>query len=198
MRVKMGDISGNINVLKDMRDRLMAESRDSETMIVEDERWGSFFEVSEEIVLACENRDLDDLVVAVRKMKNRLRRPSVRKELARLEAKDDDVSGKAKSPTGMCKCDNCGKVIDGSKEPCVDGVLCTDCALKKNVVSKKEQDRKKRKKAVHPGMAGMGGEGGGGGGGDDGGGSDGVDDSTSDAGSEKKESHSLRRRGYLG
>jgi hypothetical protein len=195
---KLGDLGGSVNVLREMRNQLVERDRRRE---IEDERWGSFGKTAEKIACACESRDLESLVTAARELKNRLRRPAVRKELARLESEDEPgederkskiPAKKDKNPTGACKCASCGKVIDGSKEPCIEDAMCTDCALKNKVVSKDKQ--KKKKVVVPPADTGMGGGGGGGGGSDRGSQRDVGGD-----GDEKKEGRSiLRRRGYLG
>jgi len=181
---RLGDLGGSVKILKDMRDQLVENDR---RVKIEEERWSSFGTAVSKISLACESRDLEQLVAAARELKNRLRRPSVRKELAKLEAtkssgdeaqkkkkvapkekesvpkekvsapksdnfkeKDKVVVPKEKNPVGQCKCDQCGKVIDGSKEPCIDGALCTHCALKNKVIPKHKQ---KKKKAVVPALA---------------------------------------------
>lgn len=183
---KLAELGRNVQVLRDMRNRLMEQEAEKH---LEEERWESFSEVVEEIRHACEERSLDGLASATRRLKNRLRRPAVRKALAEMDEKSgDDPSAKIPAkketnPTGECKCSQCGKVIDGSEEPCLKDALCTDCALKKKVVSKKEQDREKRKKAVPP-SPGMGPDQGG----DQGGQQD---------GGQPQESRGLRRRKYL-
>jgi len=187
---KLGDLGRNVDILRQMRDRLVAEEGRAKEQEVEQDRWDSFSEVASEIIEACDNRRLEELVTAVRKLKNRLRRPAVRKELAKLEADggNDKIPAKKDKPiTGQCKCAECGKVIDGSKEPCVEDALCTDCALKNRVVSKKEQDKKKKKKGVPP-TPGMGSEGGGASGGED--------EGERDDDEEKEKKESLRRRSY--
>jgi len=191
---KLGDLGGSVNILREMRDQLVERDRQRE---IEDERWGSFRKTAEKIEYACESRDLESLVSAARELKNRLRRPAVRKELARLES-DDEPDGdkpdkipakKEKNPTGACKCAVCGKVIDGSREPCLKDALCTDCALKNKVIPK---DKQKKKKVVVPPAGGGAEQGGGGGGG--GAEQGGQQDVTK----EKQEGRTaLRRRGYL-
>lgn len=184
----------------------------------EKRRWTTLRQVSAQIAEACLDRDLGELARAVRTMKMKLRGPGIRKQLARLDEQDDDKkdaqkekekakatvasdkagekqkekdTGKDKkgNPTGACRCAVCGKIIDGSKEPCVDDAKCTNCALKKKVVSKKDQDKKKQKKAVPP-SPGMGMGMGGGGGYQEPGGEEGDDKKA------KGESRSLRQRNY--
>ena len=184
MKATIGDLGRNVDVLRELRNSLVTERRIHERAEVDSERWGTFSQIAESIACACNERDLEALASSVRDMKNKLRRPSVRRDLERLESKDKDAD-KAKNPTGECKCADCGAVVDGSKEPCVDGALCTKCALKKKVISKKEQDAKKAKKVGPPvsGQDQMPGDDGGGGA------------ETSDE--QPRESISLRSRGYL-
>jgi len=194
---KLGELGDSVAVLRKMRDQLVQQERYSKIQQVEDERWESFNRAASKIACACEDRSLESLVMAARELKNRLRRPAVRKELARLEAKDEPrekqdkiPAKKDKNPTGECKCAGCGKIIDGSREPCVEDALCTRCALKNKVIPKNKQDKKKS--VVTP-------SGGGGGGG----GEPGVDQGPEPApetsgGADKKESREgLRRRRYL-
>lgn len=195
---KLGELGGSVEVLRRMRDQLVQQEQVERRREIEDERWESFRRAARKINMACEDRSLESLVTAARELKNRLRRPAVRKELARLEANDTDSDKedkipaskdkKDKNPTGECKCEGCGKVIDGSKEPCVEGALCTRCALKNKVVSKHKQ---KKKKTVVPPSPEMGG--GGGGAGEEPGG-----ETSGEGEQEKKEwRESLRRRRYL-
>jgi hypothetical protein len=212
MKAKLGDLGQNLLVLRNLRDSLVHERKHKVTRSeVEEERWNTFSRISGMINGACEDRDLSALVSSIRDMKNKLRRPGVRKALERLEARDkpkvpkkddssdkddssqkDDSPGKEISPgkkkdnpTGECKCSACGKVIDGSKEPCVDDALCVKCALKSKVISKKDQDAKKAKKVGPPIDPGMGGGGGG------------VDGGVPAEDEQPKESRRLRRRGYM-
>lgn len=134
MQVKLGDLSGNLNVLRQMRDQLIDESEQVIKDVAENERWVSFDLASRKISEACEGRNLESLVSAVREMKNRLRRPAIRKALMRMEAEKDEA------PQGDCKCDQCGGVIDGSSDPCIPGALCTKCALEKR--NGKEEPKK--------------------------------------------------------
>jgi len=215
MKAKLGDLGQNLFVLRKLRDSLVYEKKPAEKSNVEEERWNTFSRISGMISEACEDRDLSALVSSIRDMKNKLRRPGVRKALERLESEEkskvsdkndsssddeksdkDDSPGKEispgkkrENPTGQCKCSACGKIIDGSKEPCVDDALCVKCALKNKVISKKDQDAKKAKKVGPPIDQGMGG----GMGGDTGGG--GGDSQGSDE--QPNESRRLRRRGYI-
>lgn len=194
---KIGDLGGSVEVLRQMRDQLVQKEREVQRREIEDERWSSFGKAASRIAEACEDRSLESLVTAARELKNRLRRPAVRKELARLEASDEEPeksekpekkgkipAQKDKNPTGECKCAQCGQIIDGSKEPCIEGALCTKCALKNRVIPK---DKQKKKKVVVPPSAG----------GMDGGGGEQGGEGQQDVGGEKKEAkEGLRRRGY--
>lgn len=188
---KLGELINNVEILRNLRNQLIQDEQESRLNKVENERWGSFQSTASKIVEACEDRDLESLVTAARELKNRLRRPSVRKDLARLESDEDTNSGKKnipakdeKNPEGQCRCAKCKKIIDGSKEPCLDGALCSDCALENKVIPK---DRQKSKKEVLPapdvppgsGMAG------------------GSGDNEGEKSTEEKVFTSLRRRSYL-
>lgn len=138
----------NLDILRDMRDSLVENSKGREQRRRKAERWTAFDEVSQRISVACETQDLTELVSHVRKMKNLLRRPSVRKDLARLEDKEPK-----KEIEGVCKCAQCGKTIDGSEGPCVEGALCVKCAMKKRVEAPGEKDKEKAKKKAEKGIA---------------------------------------------
>lgn len=138
----------NLDILRDMRDSLVENSKGREQRRRKAERWIAFDEVSQRISTACETQDLTELVSHVRKMKNLLRRPSVRKDLARLEDKEPK-----KEIDGVCKCAQCGKTIDGSEGPCVEGALCVKCAMKKRVEAPGEKDQEKAKKKAEKGIA---------------------------------------------
>ncbi len=140
MKAKLGDLSDNLSALRGIRDQLIVEDDHYVVEAARCERWLSFGTVSKKIHEACEDRDLEGLVGAVREMKNRLRRPAVRKELLRWEKFGDD-KGKAE---GDCKCAQCNTTIDGSHDPCVQDALCTKCALSKKT-SKKDDPRKEPK-----------------------------------------------------
>lgn len=188
MGFRLGDLIRNIESIEQIQRKLISHP----IISLETERWDKLSAIAEKIEDACENRNLEMLVSSVRDMKNRLRRPAIRKELERLESVDKNdknipASSEKKNPTGQCKCSECGKVIDGSRESCIDGVLCTSCALKKKVISKKDQDKEKMPKAVSPGNALDLGPGAGMPGGEEGQG----------APSEQRENASLRRRGYV-
>lgn len=191
---KLGELGGSVQVLRDMRDKLVESERMER---IEDERWERLGAAVDSIAKACEDRDLEALASANRGLKNKLRAPGVRKALARLEAKGEEEpkgkdkipAPKEKNPTGECKCDQCGKIIDGSKEPCVEGALCTRCALKNKVISKDKQDKQTKKKPVVPRS---------GGGGQRGGGQQGGDQGQDVPDERREERGFLRRRGYLG
>ena len=217
MTFKLGELASNVEVLRSLRDTLAEDGKTANRKRVEVERWKTLSSVAADISEACESQDLEKLASSVRQMKNRLRRPSIRKELARMEAEEDgekkkpvpkkekpepEAKGKEKekvpakpkdtdeNPTGHCKCADCGKTIDGSKEPCVDDALCIKCAMKSKVIAQRDKDKAKRKKAVP--MAGMGGMGGGMGGEQQPGGQEPPpDDEKAPA-----ESVGLRRRNY--
>jgi len=158
---KLGDLGGSVDILRKMRDQLAEEEKQSR---IQEERWDTFVNTTKRIVEACEKRDLEDLVTAARELKNRLRRPSVRRELARLEAKkeddeqlqqqddqqpqgqDDDIQSKIpaqdkeKKDKGVCKCAKCGQTIEGSKGDCIEGALCAKCGTK--MKSKEKEDER--------------------------------------------------------
>lgn len=185
MKVSLGDAVGN-DRLREMRGQLISD--DGQTEELERERWESFVEASNNIQESVEGQDLQTLVVSVRRMKNLLRRPSVRRDLAKLEGQEDTIPSSGnkdkEAVKGSCTCSACGAKIDGYRE-CVDGALCSKCALKKRETPPGESDdkksEKKAKKAIPfpPEMVGMGG------GGDDTTGAD--DTSASDEPEEKPE-----------
>jgi hypothetical protein len=145
MKVKLGDLSDNLNALREMREQLIEEDSHSIEEAAECERWLSFNSASERISEAVEDRNLESLVAAVREMKNRLRRPAIRKALLRME-----MAGKEKeAPEGDCHCEKCNGTIDGSSNPCVPGALCTKCALKKDSNDKKRQKDEPEAKGKH-------------------------------------------------
>jgi hypothetical protein len=143
---KLGELASNIETLKDLRDKLTEDVNGRRLDVtdqkrlarIERERWETLHRTASRIAEACDSHDLEELASSVREMKNRLRRPSIRKELARLEDKD-------KKPEGECKCAECGKLIDQSRSPCVEEALCVDCALKKKTSSGDEEEKKKEK-----------------------------------------------------
>jgi len=164
---KLGDLDSNLQALQDMRNQLILNKEAENHKSVEREKWGALISASNQISEACEQQDLSELVRAMRTMKNRLRRPAIRRELAILDQMESDekvasdrVSDKEKerksgkdsdgNPTGKCRCAKCDKIIDGSEGKCVEGALCVDCAMKKDVVSQKDKDEKNREKAVPP------------------------------------------------
>lgn len=174
---RLSEVSRGVELIVELKERLVSENNRRRSELDEGQ-WDSLTRISSELFEACKKRDLDGVAASTRKMKNRLRRRSIKKRLECLEARGEDfddqklerkkssstLGGKdnkpsnnastndSKQPEGVCKCSSCGKIIDGSKEPCIEGALCSDCALKEKVVSKKKQDQKKRKKAVPPTM----------------------------------------------
>ncbi len=160
MKGSLGD--KNMAVLRGLRESLISDSSSKTEKVAEKNKWDDFSSIADSIKESVEDQDLTSLVTNVRKMKNVLRRPSVKKVLAQLEAVDK--KDKDKKPEGNCKCAQCGKTIDGYRE-CVDGALCPDCAMKsrKSPPGEKEDQKasKKAKKGVAfpPEMIGMGGMG---------------------------------------
>jgi len=158
--MKFGMDDNNINVLRGLRSQLIEDKEVVVQRARDNERWESFKKTSEAISESIEGQDLESLASHVRKMKNLLRRPSVKKDLARLESKEK--GGKEEKPEGSCKCSKCNGTIDGYRE-CVEGALCPDCALKDRKAppgeKEKEKDEKKAKKgtAFPPEMVGTGG-----------------------------------------
>ena len=158
----IGELGRNIDILRGLRDELFSEvkSRNSN-----EERWDTFKRISEEISEACSDRDLSSLASAVRDMKNKLKRPSVRRDLDVLRV----AEGKEKKPVAggkedegtsgdECKCAKCGEVLEGSRGECIEGSLCPKCALKKKKNDEgdkakkvgKEPDKEPDKKADSP------------------------------------------------
>lgn len=154
---KIGDLGSNIAVLREMRSQLIESTKRIER---EEERWGSLGKTASKISVACEDRDLEQLVSSARELKNRLRRPSIKKDLARLEMEAREAREtqgkpeeppavqpkKKEEPKGDCKCAECGKVIEGSKGECEEGSLCVDCAFKKKPEKNSEKDKPGKKK----------------------------------------------------
>lgn len=171
MKFRLGETDAR-NVLREMRGHLIEDRDVPERNERERERWEAFTEAAEKIASSVGQRDLTELASGVRRMKNLLRRPSVRKDLAKLEANEkapDKIPQKGKDardddkPKGGCKCAECGSVIDGYQD-CVDGALCVKCAMKRRDAPAGEKDdkdtEKKAKKAIAfpPEMTGAGGE----------------------------------------
>jgi len=176
----LGEVNGNMDVLRSMREQLIDVSSNKD-MAHYKERWNSFGDAIGKMQEAIESEDLADLVAGVRKMKNLLRRQSVRKDLARMESDEKDLKngdkagavadsakGNAeKKPKGKCSCARCGATIDGSEE-CIKGALCVECAMQKRPFApgekedKKDEKKAKKGTAFPPEMIGMGGMGGGG------------------------------------
>lgn len=157
----------NMDVLRSLRSELIENTKVESERIRKDERWNVFQKTAAAISESINDQDLENLVSHVRKMKNLLRRPSVKKDLARLETEETSSSKKSDSknkPNGNCKCSKCGKTVDGYRE-CVEGALCPNCALKNRSTppgeESKEKAEKKAKKgtAFPPEMVGMGGAG---------------------------------------
>ena len=140
MSFKLADLTD----LRNVRDRLAKEVN----LGLEGERWNNLSSTAKKISEACDKKDLNSLASSVREMKNRLRRPSIRKELARLEgnesggkvpaSKDDEIEGD-------CKCAECGATIDGSEDPCIKGALCIKCAYAKKPKKDDEDEKENRK-----------------------------------------------------
>jgi hypothetical protein len=132
--------------LRNIRDSLAREVN----VGLESERWNNLSSTAKKISEACLSKDLNLLASSVREMKNRLRRPSIRKELARLEGKDDKIPAKQDDEVeGDCQCAECGKTIDGSEDPCIKGALCVQCAYAKKPKNGEEgkdrEDKEDRK-----------------------------------------------------
>ena len=151
MRTTIGDDKDNLALLRSLqKDLIRKEERQKE-----DARWNTFTEAVDNINCACGRRDLGELAAGVRRIKNLLRRPGVRKVLAQLEAKEgkEDKENGKKKPEGKCTCADCGKVIDGSVSPCAQGALCVDCGMKDRDVSPGEKEDKKDEKKAKKGTA---------------------------------------------
>jgi hypothetical protein len=124
----------NLEALRSLHDRLVVHRESA----AEQERWTTLSGDAQRILEACEGRDLEQVAAAVRTIKNRMRRPSIRKELARL----DESKEKEEKPKGKCNCAHCGAVINGSKEPCLKDALCTKCGTE-GKVPKGEKEKSK-------------------------------------------------------
>lgn len=148
VNAKFGDLAS----LQRIRDALirdeLSEERGRERL--EQERWNAFKRTAQGIVESVDSQSLSDLVSNVRRMKNLLRRPSVKKDLARME--DKDPNGKEEKPEGSCKCAECGKTIDGYND-CIKGALCVDCAMKEREVPPGEKEKEKDEKKAKAGVA---------------------------------------------
>ena len=103
------------------------------------ERWDTFCEIAQSICDACGEEDLVALAISVKNIKNKLRRPSVKKDLAKSiqeqkeqqkkekkEKKEKKYPEEGEKPE-VAKCSSCGKVIKGAKP--VQGIMCTKCAF---------------------------------------------------------------------
>lgn len=196
MKAKLGDLKGNLEALRIMRDRLAGEQVRGGQRVFEAERWGTLSRISERISQACRSRDLEEVAVAVKDMKNKLSRPSIKKALR--EAKEKKVA-----TNGACRCEECHAVLEGTREPCIEGALCPKCALKNRALTKDAQAEKRaRKSAAKAGPPG-GGEGDGGGGGGGGGGVESEPEQNTEGdntgGNDKSSGPgNLRRRKYAG
>lgn len=84
---RLCELGGSVELLRRMRNQLVADEKKTR---IDEERWNAFVCAATKIVESCSSRNLEGLVAASRELKNRLRRPSVKKELARLEARDDE------------------------------------------------------------------------------------------------------------
>ena len=188
----LGDL-GSLDMLRGIRSSL----RENSNSIVE-ERWASLGSIAESILEACDSRDLGALARASRALKNKMRRPSVRKALAEEDMKPSDEGGEDNgedmkpgdegetsdkrvqkrrkvldkldknkkfpskdskdSKDSKCRCANCNAEIGDDISKCIEGTLCTKCALKgKKNVQKQEAEKEARKGAVKAGgvMGGM-------------------------------------------
>lgn len=146
---------GELKEVQEMRSALISSGKIKQQEKPVEEHWNDFVDASDKIKVACEDQDLSSLASNVRKMKNLLRRPSVKKELARLESDETSDAkvkelkggkGKDEKPQGQCNCAQCGKTIEGSREPCEEGALCVDCGMKKRQRPPGEKDNKEAKK----------------------------------------------------
>jgi hypothetical protein len=120
----------SIELLEVLKDRVVSGStvpRDEGRPLLS-QQWEELAVIAKNILEACQGKDLGGVASSTRKMKNKLRKRQFRRRLEALEATDD--AGKKKID-GACQCSNCGAVIDGSKKPCIEGALCTKCALDK-------------------------------------------------------------------
>ena len=123
----ISDIRGNLRVLRGVSEQLSRSGGMGGVDVVE--RWGTLGAISERISEACADRDLVALVRAQRDLRNKTRRPAIRRELAEAAG-----SGKDKQD-GVRSCSQCGAVIDGSDEMSLDDALCSKCALSRKNVS---------------------------------------------------------------
>lgn len=162
MKHSIGDDQNNLSLLRSLREDLVGKDEKQK----EDAKWAAFEEAVEGIACACGKRNLGELASNVRRIKNLLRRPSVRKSLAQMEGEGNkEDNGKSEKPTGACKCAKCGKVVDGSTEPCAKGALCIDCGMKSREAppdekeNKKDEKKAKKSTAFPPEMMGQGGGG---------------------------------------
>jgi hypothetical protein len=142
MRVRM--TGKNLEVLERMKRRLAQDVQtdhvygdNGQTGLVSSQ-WKALQDISEAILEACKERDIEEVAASTRKMKQRLRRRHIRRALRAIESSE----GK---PDGECKCSKCGAVLDGSEGPCLDNVLCTKCALEKDPNSDKARDQETKK-----------------------------------------------------
>jgi len=147
----IADDKNNLALLRSLRKDLVHKDEANSEKLREDARWDTFTEAVENISCACGKRDLGELAAGVRRIKNLLRRPGVRKTLARLESKEDKKGDK--KPEGNCSCADCGKVIDGSVDPCAEGALCVDCGMKDRDTPPGEKEAKKDEKKAKKGTA---------------------------------------------
>lgn len=151
MEFKLGDLAA----LQKLRDSLIRDEMSEERgrRRLEQERWEAFKKTAQGIVESVDGQSLTDLVAGVRRMKNLLRRPSVKKDLARMEASGTGVGvDKEEKPKGSCKCAQCGETIDGYNE-CVKGALCVKCAMKDRDAVPGETEKEKDAKVAKDGVA---------------------------------------------
>jgi len=149
MEVKLGDLAA----LQRLRDSLIRDdvSEERGRKRLDQERWSAFKRTAQGIIEAVDDQSLSGLVSSVRRMKNLLRRPSVKRDLAQMEA--GGVSGKEdEKPEGSCACAQCGKTIDGYND-CIKGALCVDCAMKERDVPPGEKAKEKDEKQAKKGTA---------------------------------------------
>jgi len=120
----IGDALGDkLNQLIAIRDKLAREKSP-----IGEDKWEPLRVASYRISEAVDRRDLESLAIAVRQMKNKLRRPYVKNALSRIS------EGKKKDPIeGDCVCARCGGTIENSISPCIDGTLCVKCGLDKDI-----------------------------------------------------------------
>lgn len=164
----------NIQSLEDMKRRLSSEKEGKRGCLAESQ-WNSLKEIAESIAEACDDGDLEEVARRTRQMKNKLRKRAFRRTLEALESgepigpkklpkksmdgEDEEPKKKQppppkvpakdkkeKKPEGECTCAKCGQVIDGSRNPCVEGALCTKCGLKKTVDPEDDKGKKKSSK----------------------------------------------------